>query len=381
MQYAKVKASKIFNGWSYLPDGSVIVIDKANNAIVDILPEENAGADIQFFEGTICPAFVNAHCHIELSHLKNKIPQHTGLVGFIEAIIKQRDEDAEIINQCIADAANELFESGTIAVGDICNTTHSLSCKQNSPMYWHSFVELSGFNPLLAEKKIEDGRNLKNEFKQIQKQATLTPHAPYSVSEQLFAAINNEREVIYSIHNQETAHENIFFQKKEGEFLNLYKNLGIEIDFFTATNKRSIETVLPLMSHAEKMLFVHNSFSTQEDIDFIQAKIVNPYYCICINANLFIENTTPPLELFMKNNCNIVIGTDSYASNTSLNMYSEIKSIQKHFPTIPTEQILQWTTINGAMALGIDDKYGSIEIGKQAAFARIKSEKASRLSF
>jgi aminodeoxyfutalosine deaminase len=381
MQYAKVKASKIFNGWGYLPEGSVIVIDKASNTIVDILPEENAGADIQFFEGTICPAFINAHCHIELSHLKNKIPQHTGLVGFIEAIIKQRDEDAEIINQCITDAANELFESGTIAVGDICNTTHSLNHKQNSPMYWHSFVELSGFNPLLAEKKIADGKGLKNEFKQIQKQATLTPHAPYSVSEQLFAAINNEREVIYSIHNQETAHENIFFEKKEGEFLNLYKNLGIEIDFFTAANKRSIETVLPFMSHAKKMLFVHNSFSTQEDIDFIQAKITNPYYCICINANLFIENTIPPLELFIKNNCNMVIGTDSYASNTSLNMYSEIKSIQKHFPAIPTEQILQWATINGAMALGIDDKYGSIEIGKQAAFVSINEGVAKRVKF
>jgi aminodeoxyfutalosine deaminase len=380
MQYAKVKASKIFNGWGYLPNGSIIIIDKASNTIIDIVQEENAGTDIQFFEGTICPAFVNAHCHIELSHLKNKIPQHTGLVGFIQEIIKQRDEDTAIIDQCITEAANELFESGTIAVGDICNTAHSLQYKQNSPMYWHNFVELSGFNPLLAEKKIAEGKILKNEFKQSQKQTTLTPHAPYSVSKLLFAAINNEKEAIYSIHNQETAHENIFFEKKEGEFLNLYKNLGIEIDFFSATNKRSIETVLPFMNHAEKMLFVHNSFSTQEDIDFIQARIANPYYCICINANLFIENTIPPLELFIKNNCNIVIGTDSYASNTSLNMYSEIKSIQKHFPTIPTEQILQWTTINGATALGLDDKYGSIEIGKQAAFAHIKSENATRLN-
>lgn len=67
----------------------------------------------------------------------------------------------------------------------------------------------------------------------------------------------------------------------------------------------------------------------------------------------------------MNNGCNIVLGTDSYASNHHLNMYEEIKIIQQHFPEISLEKILQWATSNGANTLGIENKYGRFDAGKQ----------------
>lgn len=75
-------------------------------------------------------------------------------------------------------------------------------------------------------------------------------------------------------------------------------------------------------------------------------------YCLCINANLYIENKVPPIDLLMKHNCHIVLGTDSYSSNWQLSIAKEMEAIKKYFPHIPDDTILQWATSNGAKALG-----------------------------
>ena len=76
---------------------------------------------------------------------------------------------------------------------------------------------------------------------------------------------------------------------------------------------------------------------------------------------------------------NIVLGTDSIASNTQLNIYNEIKTIQNYFPEITLEKILQWATLNGAVALGIQDVFGSFEKGKKPGVLVINDDGAKRL--
>jgi cytosine/adenosine deaminase-related metal-dependent hydrolase len=89
------------------------------------------------------------------------------------------------------------------------------------------------------------------------------------------------------------------------------------------------------------------------------------FYCLCPNANLYISNVLPDIHLLMKEQCNIVLGTDSLASNHQLSIAEEIKTIQNNFPGISLETMLQWATINGARALQMDDTLGSFEKGKQ----------------
>jgi cytosine/adenosine deaminase-related metal-dependent hydrolase len=97
-------------------------------------------------------------------------------------------------------------------------------------------------------------------------------------------------------------------------------------------------------------------------------------YCLCINANLYIENKVPPIDILMKHNCHIVLGTDRYSSNWQLSMAKEMEAIKKYFPHIPDETILQWATTNGAKALGWDDELGSFEKGKKPGVVSIKRE-------
>ncbi len=396
MQYRKIKGHNIFDGYQFVGADKVL-ITQADGTIEAIINENDAGEDVQHLDGILCPGFVNAHCHIELSHLKNQIPQGTGLVDFILSILKLRGADEEIKQNAMRLAEEELYNSGTVAVGDICNTTDSIFLKKDSKLHWHNFIEVSGFNEDIAQKRFDEIKNVYEQFsKELQAtnysdsqfplsegfRGAFTPHAPYSVSSKLFQLINeNSIGEILSIHNQETLFENEFLQNKTGDFLRLYENLGIDISTFSPTNKSSLQTWLPQLYHAKKIISVHNSFTNEEDIAFANqfSATQEMYFCLCPNANLYIENTLPPIELMIKNNCNIILGTDSYASNTQLNIFEEIKTIQKKFPDILLEKILQWATMNGSKALGLEGVLGSFEKGKKAGVVLIKEMETKRV--
>jgi cytosine/adenosine deaminase-related metal-dependent hydrolase len=97
-------------------------------------------------------------------------------------------------------------------------------------------------------------------------------------------------------------------------------------------------------------------------------------YCLCINANLYIENKVPPAPLLYQSGASVVIGTDSYSSNWQLSVASEIKSLRQHFPAIPLETILHWATLQGARALQWDDRLGSFEKGKKPGLTLLDIE-------
>ena len=383
MEIRKIKGTNIFNGTSFLGENNVLIVN-TDGLIQAIVPTEVAGENIENYEGIICPGFINAHCHIELSHLKNKIPTHTGLVNFILQILQHRGPSTYKLPAMQA-AANELYNSGTVAVGDICNTTDSIELKKDSNIYWHNFVEVSGFVDAMAQQKMDDIAAIAKTFEEELKnkrQVSIVPHAPYSVSKILFTLINEKaKNKILSIHNQETKTENDFFKNKEGDFLKLYKSLGIDIPNFEPTGTTSLQAWLPYITGTQRLIAVHNTFTSQADIDFAK-QYLNPhkmFYCLCVNANLYIENEMPNINLFVENNCNIVLGTDSYASNFSLNIFDEIKTIQKYFSQIPLEKILQWATFNGAKALGVEDKFGSLHVGKKPGIVLVKKDEAVRL--
>jgi cytosine/adenosine deaminase-related metal-dependent hydrolase len=130
--------------------------------------------------------------------------------------------------------------------------------------------------------------------------------------------------------------------------------------------------VLPYLKDAAKTIWVHNSFTSESDIKAVQGTNTDAYWCLCPSANQYIENTMPPVQLLREQHANILVGTDSYASNWSLNMLDELKRIQSHNSQIPIAEMLTWITSNGARALQMEDKLGSIEIGKKPGLVLIE---------
>lgn len=387
--YRKIKGDRIFTGTTLTDPGQVLITTE-DGTVVDTIPEVDAGEGLENFEGIISPGFINAHCHIELSHLKNKIAQQSGLVNFVQDVMGKRETDEEVKQEAMRFAEDELYNSGTVAVGDICNTNDSLLLKKNSKLYWHNFIEISGFIDPGAQKRFNEASSIKSNFEKLytntskknKGDVSYSPHAPYSVSEKLFGLINNATHgKIISIHNQESTAEDELYRKISGAFLALYKNLGIDIGSFTASGKSSLQTWLPYFTNGQQIISVHNSFTSEGDVLF--AKQITSdnqlYYCLCPNANLYIENVLPPVEMLLRNNCNIVLGTDSYASNSLLNIFEEIKTIRKYFPNIPLHEVLKWATLNGALALGIENICGSFEKGKRPGVVAITDTGVKRI--
>lgn len=372
--YHKFKPQSLFTGHAMIEGGNTVVVTTEDGSIVDVIPASEAGEDYKFLDGILSPGFINAHCHLELSHLKGAIPTQTGLSEFVKQIVPKRAAAQEIIYAAIEAAETEMFENGIVAVGDICNTADTIAAKTKGRLAYYNFIEIYGLDPLLAAQKMEAGLSLQNEYINNGLNAVVVPHAPYSVPAallQLLAAAYGSHTV--SIHNQETKAENDFFENKIGAFVDMYARVGVDLDFFTPTKTTSLQSVLPYLEAAAKTIWVHNSFTSVSDIGAVQATNTDAYWCLCPSANQYIENTMPPVQLLREQHANIIVGTDSYASNWSLNMLDELKKIQAHNPEIPLAEMLTWITSNGARALQMEDTLGSIEKGKKPGLVLIEN--------
>ena len=370
--YQKFQATQIFTGTKLL-EGPLVLITKKDGTIEAIVGVEEAGEQIQHFDGILSPGFINAHCHLELSHLKNKIGVNVGLQEFVKQIVAIRKVEEHIIADAIEKAEDEMFTNGIVAVGDICNTLDTLSVKEKHRLSYYSFIELYDLDPTRAYDKIKAGVIMQDAFQDKCIRAALVPHAPYSVSFNLWKLLTNYfGSNTISMHNQETKDENEFFEKKSGSFLGMYERTKVSLDFFEATGRSSLQSVLPYFKKAARSILVHNSFTSKEDIQAVEKEMPNSFWCLCPNANWYIEKTLPPIDLLRSQNATIVLGTDSYASNWSLNIMDEIKTIQKHFSSIPLAEMLQWATMNGARALQMESSVGSFEKGKKPGVVLIE---------
>ena len=371
--YQKFQAALLFTGNQLLSDANQVLITKEDGTIEAILPVLEAGDDIQHFEGILSPGFVNAHCHLELSHMKGMIPAHTGLQEFVKQIVALRQVEPELIQEAIVAAEAEMMANGIVAMGDISNTLDTLSQKAKHNLAYYSFVELYDLDPTLAADKIIVGLEIQKQFQENCVRASIVPHAPYSVTNDLWLLLSAHFGIhTISMHNQETPDENDFFKTKTGSFLGMYERTKVNLDFFEATGLSSMQSILPIFKKAHHGILVHNSFTSAEDIQAVHAAMTNAFWCLCPNANQYIEKTMPPIELLRSEKANIVIGTDSYASNWSLSVLDELKIIQQHHPQIPLDEMLGWATINGARALQMEKHLGSFEQGKKPGVVLIK---------
>lgn len=371
-------ATKIHDGHKWLPDGTVVEVNELG-AIVGIHANVD-GAEVTAFDGILAPGFVNVHCHLELSHLKGKIDEHTGLIGFLQQVMKLRTQMSDEQLRTIArhEAFEQMCNNGIVAVGDISNTTDTLDLRAKGKIHFHTFVESLGFSET-PQKQFAHTQEVYNDFARQQDagkniRQSIVPHAPYSVSHVLFGMIDKHNEnTLISIHNQETPAEDEYYLLKQGGVQTLLHSIGIDDNFFKPSGKSSLQTYLGWMSSTHPFIFVHNTYTKRADIETAQTLFPNVSWCLCPNANLYIENKLPNIDMFIKAADNICIGTDSLSSNHQLCILSELSAIKEHYPSISWETLLTWGTYNGAIALQMQDTIGSIEPGKTPGILHIQN--------
>lgn len=382
MNFRKLGAERIFNGRRFLED--TVLVMREDDSVEALVPLSEAGENVEVIKGILSPGFINCHCHLELSHLKGGIEPGGGLVPFIMEVVAKRQAGEEVKSKAMSAALQEMWTNGISGVVDISNTGDTIELKQGSRMRWQSFIEVISLFDATAQERVQQFNAIREKFRQNDLSAGLVPHAPYSISPGTFRTLNKITSgATISIHNQETAAEDELFRSGTGGFLQLYTSLGRPGSVLPISGKTSLRTWLPYFTNGQTILMVHNTFIGEEDILFAKKHAekhgLTLVYCLCPNANLYIENTLPPVDLLIKHGCRIVLGTDSYGSNWQMDICSEISSILKVHTTLSLETVLQWSTANGAEAMGWSE-LGHFQKGAKPGVVRVwEGMKAKRL--
>jgi cytosine/adenosine deaminase-related metal-dependent hydrolase len=310
--------------------------------------------------------------------MKGKVDTGTGLLPFLNKVVSFRDIDQDIILQAIHDGDAEMYKNGIVAVGDISNKLDTATTKSMSKLDYYTFVEMFDFlQPSMTTSTIEQYKPvMEGQSTANYNRKSYVPHAPYTVSPGLFQFINenNTKGQTISIHNQETPAEDQLFLHGDGGFMDFYKGFGMNLEHFKPTGKTSIHYAIEHLKPDYKTIFVHNTMTTKEDVRAAKAWNKDIFWATCPNANLYIENRLPNYQVFLETDAVVTIGTDSLTSNWQLSIWDEIKTIRRFQSYVPLETIVTWATVNGAKALGFDDRLGTIEVGKSPGLVHISGD-------
>ncbi len=378
MSIKRISASYVYRLDAELIRNGFVEYDDADGRIVNI---GRCSADEKPISAALVPGFVNAHCHIELSHLHGKFRKGTGMAGFIDQINELRDwagREAKI--ELSRKWMDKMWEDGVSAMADISNDDSSFELKRNHRMYTRTFLEVFGSEAEMCGAVMKEVTELQRIADEVGIDAAPTPHSCYTMSPQLLSAsaAAGIKSGFLSYHSQESIEEEELIRNGSGTMYENRKRSGMSTP--PVTGESSLKYFLdrlavakPVQPYDEHILLVHNCCLQQDDIDAVKKVMNNVYFAICPLSNIFIHNSLPPIELMRANALDICIGTDSLSSNDDLDMVKELYCLHSNFPSVPMSELLVWSSLNGARFLCKEDKYGSLTVGKRPGLVLIEN--------
>jgi cytosine/adenosine deaminase-related metal-dependent hydrolase len=316
-----------------------------SGAVVDVSTPAHLDreAGVEFFSGILVPGFFNAHCHLELSHLRGAIAPGGGFAGFARGMRRVRggfsDEQRYAASQ-FRDA--KMWAEGVEAVADVCNGPSTFDLKTRSRIRYRNFCELFGLgaDPVHAFELRDRARNMGLD-------ADITPHSLYSLNRAAFAAAIGDDERPLSIHFMESEDETDLF-KRRGPLWSWYRQQGLEPDFLDFGGPA--ERLVAQVPADRPVMLVHNTCVTRRDIDIVMSHFTAPVtWVLCPGSNRYISGLTPPVDLLRRSGLRIAIGTDSLASNETLSMVCEMRLLAEAARTqgggeggVPLAELLGW---------------------------------------
>ncbi len=339
-------------------DGTIVNIEDTSGN----LKEKRS---VEFHNGIIIPGFVNSHCHLELSHLKGAIAPGKGLTEFIDKVRNRRAATADSILSAARTADQDMYNAGVNVCADICNTPVTFSLKKEGRIKYINLLEVFGIDPLKADRRMDELMKLSEIASEEDLDFCLVPHSVYSLSLPLFRLLRKETKNnrVTSIHFMENPGEADLVERHSGTMMDSYIGAGLISSGIETVTSHS-DAVLNEITLSGNLLLVHNTYADRDSINKVKVRD-NLFWCLCPGSNIYIENKIPPVDLLMEEGCDIIIGTDSLASNSKLDILGELKTLQLHFPHLCIPELVRWATFNGARALGMEKEYGKIETGKK----------------
>jgi cytosine/adenosine deaminase-related metal-dependent hydrolase len=317
--------------------------------------------------GVLLPGLVNAHAHLELSHLAGRLSGANGFVDWVERLVTARGEDhVDTVRSRAAAAIQEMEDTGTVAVGDVSNALAHLDLLARSPLRARVFFELIGWDPAVAGRVVESARARLASLAPAQRaQVSLAAHAPHSVSAALLAAMSAAGGVS-SIHLAESPHERRFLHGRDAEWSAFLARRGLGHVPFVPPHLSPVRYVDRFGVLGPGLLAAHAVQVDADDRALLAARGVA--VVLCPRSNRALDVGLAPVAELREAGVRLCVGTDSLASVPSLDLWEDVLALHRAFPVLEPEWLVRAATRSGAEALGLGD-LGRLGPGAEAAFA------------
>ncbi len=352
--------------------GGVVTFDRQR--IISVGPSQNNQADVEDLGNVaILPGLVNAHAHLEFSHLSSPIGHRGISLGeWIARLVSEMRIESRPPADAVRRGLLESSVAGTTALGDIVQQDWSPDDFQAAPIESTVFLELisptdGGVDEMLklAHRHIARAHP---QQKDCRWRPGISPHAPYSVHPRLLsesAAISARHKVPLAIHLAESPEEIEFLKTAGGVFRDMLERLGL---WNPAAHRpgRSPFDLLRILAPAHRLLIVHGNYLAAEEITFIARHAQTMSVVYCPRTHHYFRHIPHPLEKLLSSGINVALGTDSRASSPDLNLLSDMRHVAHCHPAIAPKTVLRMGTLAGAKALGREDELGTLEPGRRA---------------
>lgn len=343
---------------------------------------------IDLGRAAVLPALVNAHTHLELSYLRGAIPPAGRFLDWIRPLMaarrQQPDPAADVVLQAARAAIAEARASGTGLIGDVSNTLVTPSLLRDAGLPARVFHELLGFNAADPEGRVRRaraaiGRAVGTGLVPAQGEPaapvtiSLAPHAPYSVSPDLLAAIRLDLDAHphdrSCVHVGESPEEVELVERGTGPWSDLLRELGAWNEAWTPHGGSPVAYLADAGFLDSRVLAVHGVQCSGDDLARLRTLGVTMVSCPRSNRHVGVGD--PPIEAFYAMGVPVAFGTDSLASVEDLNMFAELAAARRVAPRVPARDLVESATRGGARALGFEE-FGSIEANKRAALVAVR---------
>jgi cytosine/adenosine deaminase-related metal-dependent hydrolase len=353
--------------WTVLENAGIAL---ARGRITDILttvPKDRTVTDCG--PGILMPPLVNAHLHLELSALANRLPLGKGFEPWVAALLKQREAiGIPGLTRAARDAVHALPGQGTGLVGEISTlgiTRSLLSGHGMAGVWFREYLGTALPDPALVRKSLLS--------------VSVAGHAPHTTSPDLLVFLKERarsNRLPFSIHVAESDAEVRFLGGDNSQWREFLLQRGIDPTDWPVGNKTPVKYLNDLGVLGPDTLAVHLLQITDTDLDILadtQTRI-----CLCPRSNRNLHGRIPDITTLVKRNLTPALGTDSLASCGSLSLFDEMAFVRKHCPDVPPADVLAMATKNGAMALGMAGEYGTLAPGNRSEFIYLNSGASSR---
>lgn len=318
-------------------------------------------------EVIVLPGLINAHCHLDYSSMRGSFLPSRNFPQWIRRInaLKRSLTDDDYL-AAMEIGFSELRRSGVTSVFNIVATPQIVPRLAPPQIRTWLFLELIDIRPRPWLDEYALGSWLVFEpHPDWLGGYGLSPHAPYTASAELYlSAILAARDfkMPFTTHLAESHSEYQMFTAGRGDLFDFLSKMGRNMNDCGKLSPFRLLALSGLLP--PNAILVHMNELDEEDLAVLEWDEWRSLSIVhCPKSSRFLHHRPFPLGALRKIGLCICLGTDSLASNDSLNLFAEMRMAARSYPFLSPEELLEMVTVNPARAIGLEQSLGRIAPG------------------